>query len=703
MKKTLSWMNWVAVGVLGTVGTALAYEPSTHTTLTALAFDRSRLSDPSLLTDLGFNPSGTYREITVDGVPVTGGVRLPREVVAYGAAAEDYHTAGLCPSDWTRPFNHFFDPQHGGRALEWGGVLGHPSPDWALEDNGQVTTRYVSCLAAGGRPQNFSYRDAQANLYAALIQPNPTDRDNSMGMVLQTLGHVVHHVQDMAQPAHTRNEAHSPINPPERAWIEAYTEGYARVNIASIVNNNPYPVPSFARARDYWVTSGAGSPMYVGMAEYTSQNFVSQSTGFQSNGSTVLANPEFPLPNGQGKTIETRTVTIRLRDTNTLTGPMQVVTGPIYDGYAFGSQPNRVLATQSLVDRMLQNSGFSMLFGVNSYVYEQQYPVLLPRAVSFSAGLINHFFAGKLSVSRAASGPGWVIRNEAAETMSGQFELYYQTTTGQRFPVSGGTWGGTVAAGQSTPALAEPPNTASKVVAVFVGTIGSESMLRTAGRVTDYSAPPVPCGQALSAGGSSEGFNQLMEMGSEAGPVQIEFEAYQIPDKFEIRAENSAQTLVVTTTNMVSGWRNWTYQFNPASLGTSKFRIRVTGNTDPATLWTASVSCPNKTLTNSDRIQDRISITFGVGATSGAGCNTGYTSITVNGTPAGTLHFSPGVGDTSSPVTVTAGTHQQVVLQTTITTWGTPGFTCSGNGSVFWNDRAGRHYLSGGTSWISIQ
>jgi hypothetical protein len=43
-----------------------------------------------------------------------------------------------------------------------------------------------------------------------------------------------------------------------------------------------------------------------------------------------------------------------------------VVTGPIFDGYAFGSQPNKVLASQSRLDRMLQNSGFSQVFGVNS-------------------------------------------------------------------------------------------------------------------------------------------------------------------------------------------------------------------------------------------------------------------------------------------------------------------------------------------------
>jgi hypothetical protein len=59
--------------------------------------------------------------------------------------------------------------------------------------------------------------------------------------------------------------------------------------------------------------------------------------------------------------------------------------------------------------------------------------------------------------------------------------------------------------------------------------------------------------------------------------------------------------------------------------------------------------------------------------------------------------------DTTAPVTVTAGTHQQVSLVTTITNYGSPGFSCTGNGNVFWNDRAGKHFVSGNPSWISIQ
>jgi hypothetical protein len=232
----------ITLTLIAACNSAHAYEPSTHGVLSGLAFDRSTLADSTRFTDLGFSSTALYREVTVDQAYVRS--EPARAVVAFGAVTEDEHHQDRCTSGWMRPFNHFMDPQHGGRALDWGGTLGHPSADWALEDNGHVTTMLVPCMAAGGRQQTFSYRDAQSDLYSALTLPTAAEREASMSLVLQKLGHVMHHIQDMAQPAHTRNEAHSPINPPERAWIEAYTETYVNGKIPAIIAANPYTAPS---------------------------------------------------------------------------------------------------------------------------------------------------------------------------------------------------------------------------------------------------------------------------------------------------------------------------------------------------------------------------------------------------------------------------------------------------------------------------
>jgi hypothetical protein len=43
------------------------------------------------------------------------------------------------------------------------------------------------------------------------IGPSPDERDRMLAEMFQSLGHVIHHIQDMAQPQHTRNDAHPPI------------------------------------------------------------------------------------------------------------------------------------------------------------------------------------------------------------------------------------------------------------------------------------------------------------------------------------------------------------------------------------------------------------------------------------------------------------------------------------------------------------
>ncbi|MFC4312633.1 hypothetical protein ACFPN2_26350 [Steroidobacter flavus] len=649
------------------------------------------------------------------------------QLMAQGAHLEDEADPQVHPTETRRFCNHFFDPQFAsftGRGLDDFGGRGLPSPDWALEDRFTVTTVVDGglCNSAGSspsqRPQDFSYRDALDAMYKALTYSDAGVRSQQFGRTFQILGQVVHHLQDMAQPQHTRNEGHA--WPTWLNWYEAYTTSHVTAQqIHDWVVANPYAPPSLPTARNYWTSTI--HPSFIGMAEFTSQNYASPNHMFavypNPQGQLVIdSNPAFPYPSGQNpdgsrKHIEVINYPQRLSDSSTRNMPVRTILGDVFDGHTGQTYKDRKLAAWSLLAAPYLNQGMGLMaLTTPPLVVDDYYPILLPRAVAFSAGLVNHFFRGRVDLQRNSAGSGWLIKNvsSADQGMDGTFTIYSETAAGVRQPIPGAVFVRNLAAGQSSiVTFTEPATTTSRLVVVFTGQIGAEvpadsGFQSIAGKVVTYSPPLVPCGQPLSAGGSSEGFNQVMEMGSEAGPVQIEFEAYSIPDKFEVRAESSAAPVLVTTTNQVSGWHTWTYQFNPTSLGTSKFRIRVTGNSDPGTLWTATVSCPNKTLTNSDRIQDRIAITFGVGATVGAGCDAGYINVMLNGKQATRLNFSPGVGD-SGTVTVTAGTHQRVELLPTITSQGTPGFTCQGNGTVFWTDRAGQHYVNGSPTWISIQ
>jgi len=90
-----------------------------------------------------------------------------------------------------RPLNHFYDPLHDAPLAG-----GHKSPDWALEQPAEIAE------------QEFSLKDAGDYLYRALTLPSLQERKQYFGRTFETLGHIIHHLQDMAQPQHVRNDAH---------------------------------------------------------------------------------------------------------------------------------------------------------------------------------------------------------------------------------------------------------------------------------------------------------------------------------------------------------------------------------------------------------------------------------------------------------------------------------------------------------------
>ena len=114
------------------------------------------------------------------------------DLIQFGARWED-------DKSWEQALRHFYDPVNN-RPLVIDDHRADPfivaSPDWALESPQAL------------QDQAHSYQDARRHFYDALTGLSEIERKKSFGLMFQSIGHVIHHVQDMAQPQHVRNDVH---------------------------------------------------------------------------------------------------------------------------------------------------------------------------------------------------------------------------------------------------------------------------------------------------------------------------------------------------------------------------------------------------------------------------------------------------------------------------------------------------------------
>ena len=376
---------------------ALAYKEPTHEKMSEAAASVSDLSKMDKLNDMGLAFSIIDEKQKFPNS--RGGLsKTIIQLVQDGANFEDKDSRAL---------NHFFNPLTNQPLTIFSfSIFNATSPDWALEDKGDIANNI-------GGAQEFSYKDARQSFYKALTAPAKTDRDKNFGLTFQTLGQIIHHLQDMVQPQHVRNDAHldrgsleifglqlNPLYNPSA--YEIYTDqhngtllytGYAPVNSASDTNVLTTP-------RSFWHTAQGGG---LGIAEFTNRNFVSAGTNFDTS--------RYPSPSLAQAVAHAEDANALLQSVGiappaecppTLAGEPLKCTMTFYrttvnDTYRPSeSRTNEKTSTSSIFDQNLVVKGLAPVSSLNRFNFNAAHEFLIPRAVGYSAGLINYFFRNSL-------------------------------------------------------------------------------------------------------------------------------------------------------------------------------------------------------------------------------------------------------------------------------------------------------------------
>lgn len=398
---------------------------------------------------------GVTREDDIDGIfkPVCNGV----------SPDPDIH------GDFKRVYNHFYDPIND-RPLTTFGVLNtHKSVDWAL---GYSNSFAATPSRDANRRNHFSYADARDNYWLALTARRQAaelpydatrraedahERQRYWATTFRALGDVIHVLQDAAQPQHVRNDPHSPAHSKQQEAFEGYTN--ARLLGGEV---NPYihgffdrtqPMPRppnlvlgsydkvmFATPLRFFTTRaaqdgpGVSPDARLGMADYANR-------GFFTSGTTPGEDHNFTRPPTLVDATNGYTVSdapCRFSDWITTIGAdcrhwLRTVPDTVRPDYDDtlpplpngGTFPQSPLVAESIYGEIRDHFGLraSVGYALGLEEFQNIANLAVPRAIAYSAGMIDYFFRGRITLTSPPDGLYAVIDQGKPHTVTAGMPL----------------------------------------------------------------------------------------------------------------------------------------------------------------------------------------------------------------------------------------------------------------------------------------
>jgi hypothetical protein len=476
-------VSWISLALSWLPAKASAYELRTHGEITRHAYDASDnlriyLEQIGISQTHAFAPNEATPRALLAGFVNTG---TALDWMMEGAIREDDFSKSIMgtifgcvqpenpPSQIDRVFNHFLDVQRAGRGLSVGTNLGLPASHWALGLQGR---------GVGPGQNQFSLPDVREYQYQSLTASSLEARDKNTALMFRGIGQVLHVLEDMAQPQHTRNDPHADCADGVswlvggHSWYEEYIEAkvlgrpFRSLNDPGTLVFGGYPIVPTGSYQDFF--SGPG---LSGLADFSSRNFLSAGTNFggSANPCAGLTEPPCELAAYLLRDIVYSINTLK----GTLTAALTFYARDVLDRITNQQVPTVSLSSRSVWDQHLEKIDKRPKFTLNRFNYDAMADILLPRAVGYAAGFLDRFFRGVTYVSM--DDRSFVI-SAGGEAMEGTFELFHERD-GNRSRLA--SWTLSIEAEGASPSLQVPrlppeEGAASFCWLIFRGRLGDE-------------------------------------------------------------------------------------------------------------------------------------------------------------------------------------------------------------------------------------
>jgi hypothetical protein len=361
-------------------------------------------------------------------------------------------------NNFNRFCNHFLDPvsTHGSAGRGFSGFCFYESPisdaaQWALGTQNPFDAQPAENIS---RRNHFSVLDARDLMWRALTLRDKAGNDVPKNgftpeqlrkiywaSTFRSLGDVIHLLQDQAQPQHTRNEGHGLSNKGYEEYIDARAKGSDTFTIDEQkltllagqlpdLNYDGYAIPRFSRYSDYWSTRVNSSNIY-GLSDYSNRGFFTVEKNF---GNTIYPEPSSDISK----------YSVFPVFQSTWGGSFNHLVGQVEDKLT-GASESVTMSTQSIFTGLVANGGAVIppKYTLSKKNYDDRAALLIPRAVAYSAGLIDYFFRGELEISLPDEGVYAVVdySKESTKDTGGfnKVKLKLTNKTPSISPSGGGT------------------------------------------------------------------------------------------------------------------------------------------------------------------------------------------------------------------------------------------------------------------------
>ena len=360
-----------------------------------------------------------------------GFIRNYQDLIEAGSILEDavYDTVPLSFNG--RFNNHFYEAQNNGHALTFGYGIRVNALKWGT--NG-------AHVGAFFRENKYSYLNTLNYFLKGFTESSPTDRKKYQAKMLVGVGHLLHLMNDMTSPAHTRDDSH-----PLGDAMEVCGRGGESGN-----EHRGFRIEGNVIQDYLGILKSSGSitlpsiPKYSKFSDFISQESYWVSTHFFSN-DTIFTKP-LPSKNDTYEDFSEKKENIE----------KYYIKSYARDGVPLGTKlAIRVKSyiINALKEKYYKDDEISLKLG-NSSVFQGDYTaiqdnarILIPRAIANARNFLDYFFRGQISaeityttiVVKNISDTSLVAKDatimRSTHSSGGAYSFRYEDDDGTRHPL----------------------------------------------------------------------------------------------------------------------------------------------------------------------------------------------------------------------------------------------------------------------------